>query len=61
MISWVLGNEQVFLNTAGDVTLLPKILKSAANFQKRPDDYTMNSDMKKHNIKPLFTREFSGP
>ncbi|MCB0281497.1 MAG: aldo/keto reductase [Calditrichaeota bacterium] len=60
-VSWVLGNEQVFLNTAGDVTLLPKILKSAANFQKRPDDYTMNGDMKKHNIKPLFTHEFSGP
>lgn len=60
-VSWVLGNEQVFLNTAGDVTLLPKILKSAANFQKQPDDDIMLNDMKKLNIKPLFTHEFSGP
>jgi aryl-alcohol dehydrogenase-like predicted oxidoreductase len=35
---WVLGNPQVFLNTVGDVELLPKLLDAASRFELRPPD-----------------------
>jgi aryl-alcohol dehydrogenase-like predicted oxidoreductase len=37
-VHWVLGNPQVFLNTVGDVELLPKVLDAASRFAERPPD-----------------------
>jgi len=37
-VHWVLGNPQVFLNTAGSVELLPKVLDAAERFESRPPD-----------------------
>jgi aryl-alcohol dehydrogenase-like predicted oxidoreductase len=37
-VHWVLGNPQVFLNTVGDITLLPKVLDAAERFAARPPD-----------------------
>ena len=38
-VHWVLGNPQVFLNTVGDTTLLPKVLDAAERFAgERPGD-----------------------
>jgi aryl-alcohol dehydrogenase-like predicted oxidoreductase len=37
-VHWVLGNPQVFLNTVGDTTLLPKALDAAERFVSRPPD-----------------------
>jgi aryl-alcohol dehydrogenase-like predicted oxidoreductase len=37
-VHWVLGNPQVFLNTVGDTTLLPKVLDAAERFVSRPPD-----------------------
>jgi aryl-alcohol dehydrogenase-like predicted oxidoreductase len=37
-VHWVLGNPQVFLNTVGDTTLLPKVLDAAERFEARPPD-----------------------
>jgi aryl-alcohol dehydrogenase-like predicted oxidoreductase len=38
-VHWVLGNPQVFLNTVGDTTLLPKVLDAAERFAGgRPAD-----------------------
>ena len=37
-VHWVLGNPQVFLNTVGDTTLLPKVLDAAERFASRPPD-----------------------
>jgi hypothetical protein len=37
-VDWVLGNPQVFLNTVGDVELLPKVLDAASRFDARPAD-----------------------
>ena len=53
-VHWVLGNQNVFLNTTGDITLLATILKEAKDFKKRPSDQTMVSDAKKYNITSLF-------
>jgi aryl-alcohol dehydrogenase-like predicted oxidoreductase len=40
-VHWVLGRPEVFLNTAGDLTLLPRVLDAAARFTRRPPDEEM--------------------
>lgn len=37
-VHWVLGEPGVFLNSAGDLTLLPRVLAAAERFVSRPDD-----------------------
>jgi predicted aldo/keto reductase-like oxidoreductase len=54
-IHWVLGNPDVFLNTAGDVGLLKLILKAADEYESRPDDAVMDADLEKLGMTPLFT------
>lgn len=54
-IHWVLANPQVFLNTAADTTLLPKVLEAAKAAKERPSDETMEADIEKYGITPLFT------
>ena len=53
-VHWVLGRSDVFLNTVGDVELLPKVLDAASRFSKRPPDEEMNEMMKKNKISSLF-------
>lgn len=53
-VHWVLGRPEVFLNTVGDVELLPKVLDAATRFSKRPPDEEMNEMMKKNKISSLF-------
>jgi len=53
-VSWVLGNPEVFLNTAGDIRLLEKILASADKFESRPPDEVMQADLEKYGITSLF-------
>jgi aryl-alcohol dehydrogenase-like predicted oxidoreductase len=40
-VHWVLGRPEIFLNTAGDLALLPKILDAASRFERRPSDEEM--------------------
>jgi aryl-alcohol dehydrogenase-like predicted oxidoreductase len=54
-VHWVLGHQGVFLNTAGDVNLLPKVLDAASRFQKAPSDEEMRELVREYSIKPLFT------
>ena len=54
-VDWVLGNPNVFLNTAGDVNLLRIILKAAEEFESPPDDAVMDADLEKLGITSLFT------
>lgn len=51
---WVLGNPGVFLNTVGDITLLPKVLDAANRFQARPTDAEMQSLLAAQEMMPLF-------
>lgn len=53
-VHWVLGNEDVFLNTAGDITLLPKVLDAAERFEERPSDETMQAMVNEWSMEPLF-------
>lgn len=42
-VHWVLGRPEIFLNSAGDLALLPKILDAASRFTRRPSDEEMAS------------------
>ena len=54
-VHWVLGREGVFLNTVGDVALLPKVLDAASRYESRPSDETMDELVARRNLVPLFS------
>jgi aryl-alcohol dehydrogenase-like predicted oxidoreductase len=51
---WVLGRPGVFLNTAGDVDLLPLVLDAAERFEKRPADAEIARMLERSKAEPLF-------
>ena len=51
---WVLGKPDVFLNTVGDVELLPLVLDAANRFEKRPSDAEMAELATRSASEPLF-------
>ena len=51
---WVLGRPGIFLNTVGDVNLLPKVLDAASRFDKQPDAASMNDLLERSAQEPLF-------
>ena len=51
---WVLGREGMFLNTVGDVDVLPKVLDAASRFERRPDDEQMRRLVERSSQEPLF-------
>jgi aryl-alcohol dehydrogenase-like predicted oxidoreductase len=53
-IHWVLGRPDVFLNTAGDLALLPRILDAAERFAERPSDAEMEAMVRSRRMEPLF-------
>jgi aryl-alcohol dehydrogenase-like predicted oxidoreductase len=54
-VHWVFGRPGVFLNTAGDVSLLPKILDAASRFESRPPDEVMEDLVSRRRLVPLFS------
>jgi aryl-alcohol dehydrogenase-like predicted oxidoreductase len=53
-VHWVLGHPGIFLNTVGDVTLLPKVLDAAARYQRRPMVEEMDELAKGKTISSIF-------
>ncbi len=53
-VHWVLGDPRVFLNTTGDIHLLPKILDAATRFESRPSDEEMEALAAEKDMAPLF-------
>jgi aryl-alcohol dehydrogenase-like predicted oxidoreductase len=51
---WVLGRPGFFLNTAGDIDLLPRVLDAAERFEKRPTDTEMAAMIERSRAEPLF-------
>lgn len=51
---WVLGRPGVFLNTAGDIHVLPRILDAASRFVERPSDAEMRLMVLREDMEPLF-------
>jgi aryl-alcohol dehydrogenase-like predicted oxidoreductase len=53
-VHWIFGNPQVFLNMAGDINLLPRILDAAHRFVSRPADHQMQTLSQRLQMEPLF-------
>ena len=53
-VHWVLGNDDVFLNTVGDITLLPKVLDAARRYEGRTPDAQMQALLADAEMAPLF-------
>ena len=53
-VHWVIGRPGIFLNTIGDIHILPKVLDAASRFQSRPSDDAMNAMMGEQKMANLF-------
>ncbi|MBV9229995.1 MAG: aldo/keto reductase [Chloroflexi bacterium] len=53
-VHWVLSQPGIFLNTVGDVKLLPKVLDAASRFQTAPADEEMKAMLARLQVEPLF-------
>jgi aryl-alcohol dehydrogenase-like predicted oxidoreductase len=53
-VGWVLGRDGVFLNTVGDIHILPRVLDAAERFQGRPSDAEMSELESAFGLEPLF-------
>ena len=53
-VHWVLGHEGLFLNSAGDINILPKVLDAASRFECKPDDTVMQIMVERLEMHNLF-------
>jgi len=51
---WVLGRQGTFLNSVGDVNLLPLVLDAAKRFHEPPSDEAMRALVTRSHTEPLF-------
>ena len=54
-VHWVLANPNVFLNTAADIDLLPRVLDAASRFQPGTPQSVLDPQIAALNLDPLFT------
>jgi len=53
-VSWVLGHPNLFLNSVGDIGLLPRVVEAAERFSERPGDEAMKQMVESSGMEPLF-------
>lgn len=53
-VHWVLSQPDIFLNTVGDIHLLPKVLDAASRFEHGPSDQEMADLVSRSGMQPLF-------
>ncbi|HEU4584075.1 MAG TPA: aldo/keto reductase [Polyangiaceae bacterium] len=53
-VHWVLGRQQVFLNTVGDIELIPKVLDAAERFSAKPAESAMAQQLQRMEMSNLF-------
>ena len=53
-VHWVLSRPELFLNTSGDMELLPKVLDAAGRFEAGPADEEMAAMVSRLAMAPLF-------
>lgn len=53
-VSWVLGRNEVFLNTVGDIHILPQVIDAAERHEQRPSDEQMMDLETAFGLTPLF-------
>ncbi len=53
-VHWALGLPGVFVNTVGDLALLPRVLDAASRFERRPPDDEMAATLDSRRMTSLF-------
>jgi aryl-alcohol dehydrogenase-like predicted oxidoreductase len=53
-VGWVLGRDGLFLNTVGDIQILPRVIDAAERFTQRPNDEQMRALESAFGLEPLF-------
>lgn len=53
-VHWILGHEGLFLNSVGDIHILPKVLDAASRFETPPTEEEMQMLMARLGMQPLF-------
>jgi aryl-alcohol dehydrogenase-like predicted oxidoreductase len=53
-VHWALARPGIFLNTVGDMHLLPRVLDAASRFQAGPSDEEMRAMAERLQMEPLF-------
>jgi aryl-alcohol dehydrogenase-like predicted oxidoreductase len=54
-VHWALARPGVFICTAGDVNIMPKVLEAANHPGERPSDAAMRALLEEREMAPLFT------
>ena len=53
-VHWILGQGYIFLNTVGDIHVLPKVLDAANRFKGKPSDGVMDEMVEEAKMSRLF-------
>ena len=53
-VHWLFSRPGIFLNTAGDIHVLPKVLDAASRFKAAPSDEEMKALVARLHMTPLF-------
>jgi hypothetical protein len=53
-VHWLLSHPGIFLNTVGDIHVLPRVLNAASRFQAGPSEQVMKAELAEAKIEPLF-------
>ena len=53
-VDWVLNQKDIFLNSVGDINILPLVLEAASNLGERPSDKEMNDMADKIGLASIF-------
>jgi len=51
---WAMARREVFLNSVGDVDLLPRVLDAASRYDEPPEDEAMDALVARTHTEPLF-------
>jgi len=54
-VHWVMGRNDLFINSVGDIQLLPIVLEAAVCFESAPSDMEMDNLVRRFHLEPLFT------
>lgn len=57
-VHWVLGQGPVFLNTVGDVDVVPTVLRAVQSFEAAPPEERLAEQARRLGVEPLFTEPF---
>jgi aryl-alcohol dehydrogenase-like predicted oxidoreductase len=59
-VHFALSKPGVFVNTASDLTLLPRMIEAARRYERAPSEAALRADSVRLAVTPLFLRGYSG-